>query len=89
MIETGTTTVQAIHSNRRGALPLDMTVADQVVGAYQAAGMRVSYAPSIADQNSMVAGADGGEEEAEAGEDEADAGEEDADADEDEAKEAD
>ena len=51
MIETGTTTVQAIHSNRRGALPLDMTVAEKVVGAYQAAGMRVSYAPSVADQH--------------------------------------
>ena len=62
MIETGTTTVQAIHSPPRGFGPLSMDIADKVVGAYQTSGMRVSYAPSVADQNSMVAGADGGEE---------------------------
>ena len=63
MIETGTTTVQAIHSPGRGVGPVSMEIADKVVGAYQASGMRVSYAPSIADQNSMVAGAAGGEAE--------------------------
>ena len=63
MIETGTTTVQAIHSPGRGVGPVSMEIADKVVGAYQASGMRVSYAPSVADQNSMVAGAGGGEEE--------------------------
>ena len=62
MIESGTTTVQAIHSAGRGVAPVDMAVADKVVKAYQDSGMRVSYAPSIADQNSMVAGAGGGEE---------------------------
>lgn len=62
MIESGTTTVQAIHSAGRGVAPVDMGVADKVVKAYQDSGMRVSYAPSIADQNSMVAGAGGGEE---------------------------
>ena len=62
MIETGTTTVQAIHSPPRGFGPLSIDIADKVVGAYQTSGMRVSYAPSIADQNSMVAGADGGED---------------------------
>ena len=61
MIETGTTTVQAIHSNRRGARPMSMEVADKVVGAFQAAGMRVSYAPSAADQHSLVVGANGDE----------------------------
>ena len=61
MIETGTTTVQAIHSPGRGYGPVSMEIADKVIGAYQASGMRVSYAPSVADQNSMVAGADGGE----------------------------
>jgi cytosine/adenosine deaminase-related metal-dependent hydrolase len=61
MIESGTTTVQAIHSTRRGSGPVDLEVADQVVTAYQESGMRVSYAPSIADQNSLVAGAKGGE----------------------------
>jgi cytosine/adenosine deaminase-related metal-dependent hydrolase len=61
MIESGTTTVQAIHSTRRGSGPVDLEVADKVVTAYQESGMRVSYAPSIADQNSLVAGAKGGE----------------------------
>ena len=61
MIESGTTTVQAIHSPGRGYRPVDLQVADKVVKAYQDSGMRVSYAPSIADQNSMVAGARGGE----------------------------
>ncbi len=61
MIETGTTTVQAIHSTARGSGPVSMEIADKVVGAYQASGMRVSYAPSVVDQNSMVAGPGGGE----------------------------
>ena len=42
--------------------PVDIAVADKVVKAYQDSEMRVSYAPSIADQNSMMAGAGGGEE---------------------------
>ena len=62
MIETGTTTVQAIHSPGRGYGPVSLEIADKVVKAYQTSGMRVSYAPSVVDQNSMVAGADGGEE---------------------------
>ena len=61
MIETGTTTVQAIHSPGRGYGPVSLEIADKVVGAYQASGMRVSYAPSVVDQNSMVAGPGGGE----------------------------
>ena len=61
MIETGTTTVQAIHSTPRGTGPVSMEIADKVVGAYQNSGMRVSYAPSVVDQNSMVAGPGGGE----------------------------
>ena len=61
MIETGTTTVQAIHSPGRGYGPVSLEIADKVVSAYQASGMRVSYAPSVVDQNSMVAGS-GGEE---------------------------
>jgi len=63
MIESGTTTVQAIHSPGRGYRPVDLEVADKVVKAYQDSGMRVSYAPSIADQNSIIAGAGGGEDE--------------------------
>ena len=61
MIETGTTTVQAIHSPGRGYGPVSMEIADKVIDAYQTSGMRVSYAPSVVDQNSMVAGAGGGE----------------------------
>ena len=61
MIETGTTTVQAIHSPGRGYGPVSMDIADKVVAAYQDSGMRVSYAPSVVDQNSMVAGPNGGE----------------------------
>jgi 5-methylthioadenosine/S-adenosylhomocysteine deaminase len=63
MLESGTTTVQAIHSPGRGYPPVSLEVADKVVRAFLDAGMRVSYAPSVADQNSMVAGARGGEEE--------------------------
>lgn len=63
MIESGTTTVQAIHSPGRGHPPVSMEVANKVIRAYQESGMRVSYAPSIADQNSIVAGAAGGEAE--------------------------
>ncbi len=62
MIESGTTTVQAIHSAGRGYRAISTEVADKVVKAYQDSGMRVSYAPSLADQNSMVAGPGGGEE---------------------------
>ena len=62
MIESGTTTVQAIHSTGRGYKPVDLGVADKVVKAYQDSGMRVSYAPSIVDQSSMVAGPRGNEE---------------------------
>ena len=49
MIESGSTTVQAIHSPGRGYGPVSMEIADKVVKAYQDSGMRVSYAPSIAD----------------------------------------
>ena len=63
MIESGTTTVQALHSTGRGYNPISLDVADSVVRAYQESGMRVSYAPMIADQNSLVAGARGGEAE--------------------------
>ena len=61
MIETGTTTVQAIHSPGRGYGPVSLEIADKVISAYQTSGMRVSYAPSVVDQNSMVAGSSGGE----------------------------
>ena len=63
MIESGTTTVQAIHFTGLGYKPLDLEVTDKVIKAYQDVGMRVSYAPMVADQNSLVAGARGGEAE--------------------------
>ncbi len=61
MIESGTTTVQAIHW--QSYRPVDAEVAARAVKAYQDSGMRVSYAPIVTDQNSMVAGQRGGEEE--------------------------
>ena len=62
MIESGTTTVQALHSaRRRGSSPIDIEVADKVVKAYGDAGMRVSYAPSVADQHALVVGPGGNE----------------------------
>ena len=61
MIETGTTTVQAIHNNRRGSSPIETEVADKVIGAFQASGMRVAYAPITADQHMIVVGPRGNE----------------------------
>lgn len=63
MIESGTTTVQALHNNQIGGPLNDLEVADKVIGAYLDAGMRVSYAPLVANQNALVSGAAGGEEE--------------------------
>ena len=63
MIESGTTTVQALHTNRLGGPPNDLEVADKVIGAYLESGMRVSYAPLVANQNALVSGPRGGEEE--------------------------
>ena len=63
MIESGTTTVQAIHGGAAWWRPMDLEVADKAVGAFQNSGMRVSYAPSVADQDATVSGARGGEAE--------------------------
>jgi cytosine/adenosine deaminase-related metal-dependent hydrolase len=54
MIESGTTTVQAIHGSNRGARPMNPETADRALKAFQESGMRVSYCPSVADQNSLV-----------------------------------
>ena len=62
MIESGTTTVQALHFTGRGYKPVNMDLTDKVVKAYQDSGMRVSYATSISDQTSMVVGAGGNED---------------------------
>ena len=62
MIESGATTVQALHSSRRGGPPIDLEVAEQAIAAFVDSGMRVSYGPMMADQNSTVSGVSGGEE---------------------------
>ena len=62
MIESGTTTVQALYTPGRGYRPVNMEVTDKVVKAYQDSGMRVSYATLVADQNSMVVGPSGDED---------------------------
>ena len=65
MIESGTTTVQAIHrayNPKPGRGPDDLEVVDKAIRAYQDAGMRVSYAPALRDSNLMAAGALGGDE---------------------------
>ena len=62
MIESGTTTVQALHTNRLGGPPNDLAVADKVISAFLDSGMRVSYAPLVANQNALVSGPGGGEE---------------------------
>ncbi len=54
MIESGTTTVQAIHGAARGAPPMNPDTADRAIKAFQESGMRVSYCPVVADQNSLV-----------------------------------
>ncbi len=54
MIESGTTTVQAMVSPGRGARPMSLEHADRVVKAYLDSGMRASYAPGAVDQNSLV-----------------------------------
>ena len=62
MIESGTTTVQALHSTRRrGPKPIDMDVTDKVMKAYWDAGMRVSYAATTANQHHLMVGPKGDE----------------------------
>ena len=63
MIESGATTVQALHSSRRGGPAIDLAVAGQAINAFQDSGMRVAYAAMAADQNATVSGRSGGEDE--------------------------
>ena len=63
MLETGTTTVQIMYTPGRGAAPIDSESTGKVIKAYQDAGVRLSYAPNLQDQNSMVASPQGGERE--------------------------
>ena len=64
MIENGTTTVQALHTGLRRAGPSGvMATADKALKAFQEIGMRVSYAPMVANQNLHIVGAPGDERE--------------------------
>jgi cytosine/adenosine deaminase-related metal-dependent hydrolase len=58
MIESGVTTVQHLHSVRRGPASNWPKMAQQVLAAYRDIGMRVSYAFGIRDQNRLVYGPD-------------------------------
>lgn len=58
MIESGVTTVQHLHSARRGPAPTWPKLADQVLRAYRDIGMRTSYAFGFRDQNRLVYGPD-------------------------------
>ncbi|MCZ6535824.1 MAG: amidohydrolase family protein [Chloroflexi bacterium] len=62
MIENGTTTVQALHTGSRRAGPSRvLDTADKALKAFQEIGMRVSYAPMVANQNMYIVGAPGDE----------------------------
>lgn len=61
MIESGTTTVQLLPTIVRHT-SLDLRTAEKLLQAYEDAGMRVSFGITVLNQNSLVAGAKGGEE---------------------------
>lgn len=54
MVESGITTVQHIHGWRPGPSSSWPGVAEQVLTAYQAIGMRVAYCFAVRDQNHLV-----------------------------------
>ncbi len=54
MIASGITTVQHIHGWTPGRLPAVEARADEVIRAYEAIGMRVSYCFALRDQNHLV-----------------------------------
>ena len=56
MIETGTTTVQAMHSGGLAAETMGMGVADAAIKGFMESGMRVSYAPITADESTLTSG---------------------------------
>ena len=63
MIKSGTTTVQALHLPAKGKGPFDLENSEKVIQAYRESGMRVSYAPMLANKDSLLVGAGGGEDE--------------------------
>jgi 5-methylthioadenosine/S-adenosylhomocysteine deaminase len=58
MVESGITTVQHLHGWRVGPISRVMTIAEQILKAYQDIGMRVSYSFALRDQNRLVYEAD-------------------------------
>ncbi len=56
MIESGTTTVQAIHGGGQAAKPMGMDIADAAIKGYMESGMRVSYAPTAHDKSALISG---------------------------------
>jgi len=58
MIESGITTVQHLHGRVPGPIDNVFKGASEVIRAYQAVGMRVSYAYMLRDQNRLVYEAD-------------------------------
>ena len=63
MIKSGTTTVQALHLPAKGKGPFDLENSERVIQAYRESGMRVSYAPMLANKDSLLVGSRGGEDE--------------------------
>jgi 5-methylthioadenosine/S-adenosylhomocysteine deaminase len=59
MIASGVTTVQHIHGWLPGDLPQIESAANEVIRAYEAIGMRVSYCYALRDQNHLVYGSNG------------------------------
>jgi 5-methylthioadenosine/S-adenosylhomocysteine deaminase len=58
MIESGITTVQHLHGWRGGPIARVMSIAEDILKAYQDIGMRVSYSYALRDQNRLVYEAD-------------------------------
>jgi len=67
MIQSGTTTVQVIPGiivqvMPGASAPVDLDATEKILKAYQDSGMRVSYGAAIRNQNYLVSGIEGGEE---------------------------
>jgi cytosine/adenosine deaminase-related metal-dependent hydrolase len=58
MVRSGVTTVQHLHNRVPGGPAEVCAGADEVIGAYRALGMRVSYSYCLRDQNRIVYGDD-------------------------------
>ena len=56
MIETGTTTVQAMHGGGQAPKAMGMEIADAAIKGYMESGMRVSYAPGASDESALISG---------------------------------